>query len=106
MTEESHPTQHWAQTVVHVRNVIIALVGIYILIAQALVWFGEKRTSPAEAVQQLSRQLQRSDSMARQDIRALTRATRVNSYSICLLSRRPQQTCEDILIDDGIPRVR
>ena len=92
------------KTVIWVRDIGVAVVALLILVTQVLQWLGMRQTSPAEAVQQLSRQLQRSDSLSREGITSLERATRVNSYSICLLSRRPQNECEDIMFSDGLPQ--
>jgi hypothetical protein len=88
----------------------VAIVGLLVFIDQIRAWSGERRTTPAEAVEQLATQMkdmtrQRRDQDSAQAVmnNTLQRAVLQNSYSICILSKRPQGDCADILL--GSPAI-
>lgn len=82
-------------------KVVIPVVGLVVLAQTALNYFGPPRQTPAESIQQLTKLLNSRDSAQAEVNRTLKRGLLQNTYSICIIAKRPPADCAEILIDGG-----
>lgn len=83
-------------------KVVLALVGLVALIQTGLNYLGPPRQTPAQAIQSLTSLLNSRDSAQAVTNETLKRGLLQNSYSICVIAKRPQSDCADILLNGGL----
>lgn len=81
---------------------IWALVGIVLLGQTALNYFGPPRTTPAQAIKELTVQMNSRDSAQSEYNAAMQKALLQNSYSICIIAKRPQGECADVILNSNL----
>lgn len=113
---------YWSKRLDVTWKSIVAVVGIVSLIQYGLSYLGEKRTTPAQAVEKIAQNVAlltvqlhetdsaakarsaRSDSISQERQTAVEKSLLQNQYSICIIAKRPQSECADIIFSGGARR--